>query len=195
MTIYTKGAGRRVSGAWWCSIVARCHCFSSLKVKKVYVVRLVKKSGDVILVLCTCVAGKGKACSHIVARMLYLEDFMRQGHSNLPTDTTATDHLQQWHVGKCDVSAQPVGGTTFRKAEYGKVVRTSLVIATAIPLRRQIQSWPCSDTGANECCMCCFAKQWTDPLLGHCRAIFSCHANDSKWHTKWHCRCAISNCL
>ena len=93
--------------------------------KKVYVVHLVKKSGDVITVLCTCVAGKGKACSHIVALMFYLEYFMRQGHSNLPTDTTATDHLQQRHVGKCDVSAQTVEGMTFRKAEYGKVVRTS----------------------------------------------------------------------
>ena len=107
------------------AVVARCHCFSSLKAKKVYAVHLVKKSGDVILALCTCVAGKGKACSHIVVLMFYLEDFMRQGHSNLPTDTTATDHLQQWHVGKCDVSAQPVEGTTFRKAEYGKVVRIS----------------------------------------------------------------------
>ena len=36
------------------AVVARCHCFSSLKAKKVYVVHLVKKSGDAILVLCTC---------------------------------------------------------------------------------------------------------------------------------------------
>ena len=32
------------------------------------------------------VAGKGEACSHIAALMFYLEDFTRQGHSDLPTD-------------------------------------------------------------------------------------------------------------
>ena len=62
------------------------------------------------------VAGKGEACSHIAALMFYLEDFMRQGHSNKPSDTAATDHLQQWHVPlKRDVSAQPVKGITLRK--------------------------------------------------------------------------------
>ena len=81
------------------AVVVRCHCFSSLKANKVYVVHLVvKKSGDVLSAACTCVAGKGEACSHIAALMFYLEDFMRQGHSDLPTDTAATDHLQQWHV-------------------------------------------------------------------------------------------------
>ena len=51
---------------------------------------------------------------------------MRQDNSDLPTDTAATDHLQQWHVPpKHDVSAQPVEGIKFGKDEYGKVVRTS----------------------------------------------------------------------
>ena len=108
------------------AVVVRCHCFSSLKAKKVYVVHLVKKSGDVLSAACTCVAGKDEACSHTAALIFDLEDFMRQGHSDLPTDTAATDHLQQWHVPpKRDVSAQPVEGITFRKAEYGKVLRTS----------------------------------------------------------------------
>ena len=63
----------------------------SKKAKKVYVVHLVvKKSGDVLSASCTCVAGNGEACSHIAALMFYLEDFMRQGHSDLPTDTAAT---------------------------------------------------------------------------------------------------------
>ena len=87
---------------------------------------VVKKSGDVLSASCTCVAEKGEACSHITALMFYLEDFMRQDHSDLPTDTGATDHLQQWHVPpKRDVSAQSVEGITFRKAEYGKVVHWS----------------------------------------------------------------------
>jgi len=111
------------------AVVVRCHCFSSLKAKKVCVVHLVvKKSGDVLSASCTCVAGKGETCSHIAALMFYLEDFMRQGHSDLPTNTAATDRLQQWHVPpKRDVSAQPVEGITFRKAEYGKVVCTSFI--------------------------------------------------------------------
>ena len=80
------------------AIVVRCHCLSSLKVKKVYVVHLVKKSGDVLSASCTCISGKGEACSHIPALMFYLKDFMRQGHSDLPTNTAATSHLQQWPV-------------------------------------------------------------------------------------------------
>ena len=110
------------------AVVVRCHCFSSMKVKKVYVVHLVKKSGDVHSASCTCVAGKGEACSHIPALicMFYLKDFMRQGHSDLPTNTAATNHLQQWHVPpKHDVFAQPMVGIVFRKTEYGKVVCTS----------------------------------------------------------------------
>ena len=76
------------------AVVIRCHCFSSLKAKKVYVVHLVvKKSGDVLSASCTCVAEKGEACGHIAALMFYLEDFMRQDHSDLPTDTAATDLL------------------------------------------------------------------------------------------------------
>ena len=65
--------------------------------EKVYVVHLVvKKSGDVLSASCTCSAEKGEACSHIAALMFYLENIMRQEHSNLPTDTDATVHLQQW---------------------------------------------------------------------------------------------------
>ncbi len=80
-------------------LVIRCHCFSSLNAKKVHVVHLVvKKSGDVLSASSTMVEGRGEACSHIAALMFYLEDFMRQDHSYLPTDTAAADHLQQWHV-------------------------------------------------------------------------------------------------
>ena len=108
------------------AVVVRRHCFSCLKAKRVYVVHLVKKSGNALSAGCTCIAGKGEACNHIGALMFYLEDFMRQDHSCLPTDTAATDNLQQWHVPlKRDVSAQSVEGITFRKAEHGKVVRTS----------------------------------------------------------------------
>ena len=61
------------------AVAVRCHCFSSLKAKKVYVVHLVvKKSGDVFSASCTCIEGKGDTCSHIAALMFYLEDFMRQ---------------------------------------------------------------------------------------------------------------------
>ena len=87
---------------------------------------VVKKSGDVLSASCTCVAGKGEACCHFAALIFYLEDFMRQGYIDLPTDTTAIDHLQEWHVPpKCDVSAQLVEGIVFRKDEYVKVMRTS----------------------------------------------------------------------
>ena len=75
---------------------------------------------------------KGEVCSHIAALMFYLlEDFMKQDHSDLPTDTAATDHLQQWHVPPRDVSARPVEGIKIRKAEYGKLYNGLSVIITA----------------------------------------------------------------
>ena len=71
------------------AVVTRCHWFSSLKANKVYVVHwVVRKSDDVLSVSCTCCTGE--ACNLIAALMLYMEDFMRQSHSDLPTDTTAT---------------------------------------------------------------------------------------------------------
>ena len=58
--------------------------------------------------------------------MFYFENFMRQGHGDLSTETAATNHLQQWHgPPKRDVSAQPVEGIMFRKDKYGKVMRAS----------------------------------------------------------------------
>ena len=80
-------------------LVIRCHCFSSLNAKKVHVVHLVvKKSGDVLSASSTMVEGKGEACSHIAALMFYLEDFIRQGHSDLPTETTATMALSVMYL-------------------------------------------------------------------------------------------------
>ena len=95
--------------------------------EKVYVVHwVVKKSDDVLSASCTCVAEKGEACGHIAALMFYLENITRQDHSDLPTDTAATVHLQQWHAPLSVIfSAQPVEGITFRKVKYGRVVCTS----------------------------------------------------------------------
>ena len=74
------------------AVVVRCHCFSSLKAKNCMVCIWLLRN-DVFSASCTCVAEKGEVCSHIAALMFDLGDFMRQDHSDLPTDTAATDHL------------------------------------------------------------------------------------------------------
>ena len=80
---------------------------------------------------------------------------------------------------KRDVSAQLVEGIMFRKDEYVKVMCTSfghhycLYPSNAESNHDHAQAQQLIS-------MCCFAKQWADSLLGHCRAIFSCHANDSR---------------
>ena len=48
-------------------IAAKCSSFTSLKAKTTYNVSLVmEKSGNVLAAKCTCVAGKGAACSHVL---------------------------------------------------------------------------------------------------------------------------------
>ena len=129
---------------------------------------------------------KGEVCSHIAALMFYLlEDFMKQDHSDLPTDTAATDHLQHWHVSPRDVSARPVEGIKIRKAEYGKVVQWSF--------------------GHHYCLYPFGAKSNYDHVQAQqlvsticaalSRSVFRCHANVSRRHTELRCRCAISSCL
>ena len=139
---------------------------------------------DVLSASCTCIAEKGEACSHIVALMFYLEDFMRQDHSDLPTDTAATDHLQQWHVPpKCDVSAQPVEGIKIWKAEYGKVVHWSFGHRYCL--------YPIDDKSNYDQAQ---AQQLVSTLCAVLsRSVFRCHANVSRRHTELHCRCEISS--
>jgi hypothetical protein len=56
-------------------IIVKCHCFSSLKAKKVYETYVVLRySGEVLTAKCACVAGKGQACSHVDALLFYIED-------------------------------------------------------------------------------------------------------------------------
>ena len=106
-------------------IAVKCCCFSSLKAKTTYDVSLVmEKNGNVLAAKCTCVAGKGAACSHCAALMFYLEHLKRQGMASIPSDKTVTDQLQQWHVpSKRSIQPQPVKDIQFNKREYGKNVK------------------------------------------------------------------------
>ena len=53
-----------------------------------------KKNGNVLAAKCTCMAGKGAACSHCAALMFYPENLKRQGMASIPSDKTVPDqHL------------------------------------------------------------------------------------------------------
>jgi hypothetical protein len=81
-------------------IMLKAHCFSSLKAKSTYDVFISwTKDGNIVACKCSCVAGKGEACSHVAAVMFHLENHMRMKEKqDLPINTTATGRLQQWHV-------------------------------------------------------------------------------------------------
>ena len=104
----------------------KCSCFSPLKAKTMYDVSLVmEKNGNVLAAKCTCVAGKGAACSHCATLMFSSESFKRQGMASIPSDKAVTDQLQQWHVpSKRSIQSQPVKDIQCDKREYGKNVKT-----------------------------------------------------------------------
>ena len=83
-------------------------------------------TGKVVGASCSCVAGKGGACSHVAALMFYFEDFIKKGTKVLPNDGTVTDWLQQWHVPpKRVITPQPLENIQFKKAQYGKTTHRS----------------------------------------------------------------------
>ena len=111
-------------------VVVKGYCFASLKAKTTYTVHVVLKTdGEVKGGACTCVAGKGQACSHIAALLFFLEDLKQKGTTTIPAEhsKTVTDKLQQWHVPpKRDIAPKRLSDITFHKAAYGtaKKVKT-----------------------------------------------------------------------
>ena len=116
--------------------VIRCHCFSSLKSKSTYTFYVaIMSTGKVVGASCSCVAGKGGACSHVAALMFYFEDFIKKGTKVVPNDGTVTDRLQQWHVPpKRVITPQPLENIQFKKAQYGKTTRRSSCRSIASPV-------------------------------------------------------------
>ena len=64
-------------------------------------------SGETSLVggKCTCVAGLGKACTHVAAVLFAMEDFCAKGLRKLPANPSCTELLSQWTAprgAKCE---------------------------------------------------------------------------------------------
>ena len=58
-------------------VAIKAHCHSSLKAGTTYFMYLVVSQNDTaVAAQCSCVAGQGKACSHVAALMFYLDDRM-----------------------------------------------------------------------------------------------------------------------
>ena len=55
-------------------MAVRANCFSSLKAETTYTVYVMfMKDAVVVTVECNCIAGCGRACSHIAALLFFIE--------------------------------------------------------------------------------------------------------------------------
>ena len=102
-----------------CFIHFYIHFHGSISTYTSYVAIMPK--GKVVGASCSCVAGKGGACSHVAALMFNFEDLIKKCTKVLPNDGTVTNRLQQWHVPpKRVITTQPLENIQFEKAQYGK---------------------------------------------------------------------------
>ncbi|CAG2190881.1 unnamed protein product [Mytilus edulis] len=69
---------------------------------------------------CSCVAGKGEACSHIAALLFALEDFISNGFKDLPVAKTVTDKLCSWNKPAKKESGAAIDTQHQDCKEYGK---------------------------------------------------------------------------
>ena len=111
-------------------VIVKGYCFASLKAKTTYTVHvLLKTRGEIVGGACTCVAGKGQACSHIAALLFFLEDWKQKDSTTLPSHSakTVTDKLQQWHVPpKRDIPPKQLSDIAFHKAAYGTAKKVKI---------------------------------------------------------------------
>ena len=65
-------------------------------------VHLNHENGEILKCNCTCKAGKGAQCKHIVALLFQVIEYKHLELSEIPNDHTCTQLLQQWHVPRKD---------------------------------------------------------------------------------------------
>ena len=88
-------------------------------------VHLNEANGEVVYSNCTCTAGKGGKCKHVVALLFQVIEYKQLDMTEIPDHTTCTQLLQQWHVPRKDESDEAVlyENIVFEKAVYEKDVQ------------------------------------------------------------------------
>ena len=84
-----------------------------------------QRSGKVTHGSCTCKAGKGGCCKHVVAVLFQVIDYIQLELTEVPDDLTCTQILQQWHVPKTSEVSEPIlyEDMTFEKPSYERDVK------------------------------------------------------------------------
>ncbi|XP_028417051.1 uncharacterized protein LOC114541314 [Dendronephthya gigantea] len=99
-------------------------CVNAAMKNNVYTVyvHLNEANGEVVHTNCTCTAGKGGQCKHVVALLFQIIEYKQLDMTEIPDTPTCTELLQQWHVPRKDESDKPVlyENIPFKKATYEK---------------------------------------------------------------------------
>ena len=82
-------------------------------------------NGEVVYSNCTCAAGKGGRCKHIVALLFQIIEYKQLDMTEIPDQLTCTQLLQQWQVPRKVESDKPVlcENIAFKKAVCEKDVQ------------------------------------------------------------------------
>ena len=85
-------------------------------------VHLSEENGNVLYPNCSCIAGKGGQCNHVVALLFQIIEYKQLDITDVPDQPTCAQLLQQWHVPRKDESDEPVlyENILFQKAIYDK---------------------------------------------------------------------------
>ena len=80
---------------------------------------------------CSCVAGAGGICHHVVGLLFYLSHCKQLGLKSLPDDLTCTMMVERWSVPRGNhISPQSVDTLMVKKpqegANYDKFIKTTL---------------------------------------------------------------------
>jgi hypothetical protein len=79
-------------------------------------------TGEISYANCTCKAGKGGCCAHVVALLFQIIECIQMDFKAIPDDITCTQLLQQWHVPKNNELKEPIlyEDVVFERASYEK---------------------------------------------------------------------------
>ena len=88
--------------------------------------------GDILEAICTCKAGQGCVCKHVVALLYMMLDYLRLSLKEIPPDMTCIQVVQKWHVPSTVnltlTKALRFDDITFEKAEIGKKRKRLLLV-------------------------------------------------------------------
>ncbi|KAH3727767.1 hypothetical protein DPMN_053711 [Dreissena polymorpha] len=101
---------------------------------------VISDNGEPIGASCTCVAGKGEACTHIAGLLFGIEDFVARGYRGLPGGDFLTDKLCRWIVPKGPkVDPKPICEVSVKKNIPGKPKKEKKSATSYEPLPEQLQ--------------------------------------------------------